>query len=44
MFAGDPLAGYPLPLVLDFNRSKQGLLDRDGSGTGFTWAAQRQRR
>lgn len=36
--AGDPNAGYPLPFALDFNRSKQGLLDRDGSGTGFTWA------
>lgn len=38
LLAGDPTAGFPLPFVLDFNRSKQGLTDRDGSGTGFTWA------
>lgn len=38
LLAGDFNAGVPLPYVLDFNRSKQGLLDRDGSGTGFTWA------
>src|SRR5829696_9874871 len=38
LLAGDPLAGYALPFSLDFNRAKQGLLDRDGSGTGFSWA------
>src|SRR6187551_1389338 len=38
LLAGDPLAGFPLPFQLDFNRPKQGLLDRDGSGTGFTYA------
>src|SRR5881296_1345635 len=38
LFAGDPNAGFALPYVLDFNRSKPGLVDRDGSGTGFTWA------
>jgi len=38
LLAGDFDAGFALPYVLDFNRSKTGLLDRDGSGTGFTWA------
>jgi hypothetical protein len=38
LLAGDFNAGFALPHQLDFNRSKTGLLDRDGSGTGFTWA------
>jgi hypothetical protein len=38
LLAGDFNAGYALPLQLDFNRSRTGLLDRDGSGSGFTWA------
>src|SRR5690242_263340 len=37
MLAGDPTAGYALPVVFDFNRSKPGLVDRDGSGIGFTY-------
>jgi hypothetical protein len=37
LLAGDFNAGVALPYQLDFNRSKTGILDRDGSGTGFTW-------
>src|SRR5437016_5228980 len=37
LLAGDFNAGVALPYQLDFNRSKTGVLDRDGSGTGFTW-------
>ena len=38
LLAGDFNAGVALPYQLDFNRPKGGLLDRDGTGTGFTWA------
>ena len=38
LLAGDFNAGVPLPYQLDFNRSAGGIVDRDGSGTGFTWA------
>src|SRR5436190_6991287 len=38
LLAGDPVAGFALPYVLDFNRNAGGLVDRDGTGTGFTWA------
>ncbi|MEO6434450.1 MAG: hypothetical protein ABIP55_01650, partial [Tepidisphaeraceae bacterium] len=37
LLAGDFNAGAALPYQLDFNRSRTGVLDRDGSGTGFTW-------
>ena len=37
LFAGDPTAGYALPVTFDFNRSKPGLVDRDGTGIGFTY-------
>src|SRR5438093_11938396 len=37
LFAGDFNAGVALPYQLDFNRSRAGVVDRDGSGTGFTW-------
>ena len=37
LLAGDFNAGAALPYTLDFNRSRDGVLDRDGSGTGFTW-------
>ena len=38
LLAGDFNAGVALPYQLDFNRPKGGLVDRDGTGTGFTWA------
>jgi hypothetical protein len=37
LLAGDFNAGFALPYQLDFNRPKTGVLDRDGTGTGFTW-------
>ena len=37
--AGDASVVYPLPIVLDFDTPRAGTLaDRDGDGTGFTWA------
>jgi hypothetical protein len=38
LLAGDFNAGYALPMLLEFNKNSIGLLDRDGVGTGFTWA------
>ena len=37
LLAGDPLAGYALPVTLDFNRAKPGIADRDGTQMGFTY-------
>ncbi len=37
LLAGDPAAGYALPFSLDFNRSKPGIADRDGTQIGFTY-------
>ena len=37
LLAGDFEAGVALPYRLDFNRPAIGVVDRDGTGTGFTW-------
>lgn len=37
LLAGNFNAGVALPYQLDFNRSVAGVLDKDGTGTGFTW-------
>jgi len=37
LLAGDFNTGFALPYILDFNRPKAGITDRDGMGTGFTY-------
>ena len=38
LMAGDASAVQSLPFVLDFDGVRAGLSDKDGEGTGFTWA------
>lgn len=36
LLSGDPTV-FALPFVLEFDRPRGGLVDKDGQGTGFTW-------
>jgi glucose/arabinose dehydrogenase len=36
LLSGDPTV-FALPVLLEFDRTRGGVVDKDGQGTGFTW-------
>ncbi|MGB7156696.1 MAG: choice-of-anchor D domain-containing protein [Tepidisphaeraceae bacterium] len=37
LMAGDPATVLALPYTLEFDRTRPGVVDKDGQGTGLTW-------